>query len=37
MVPYTTERVDWAFSLMMSYRIVEIWHVDGITLTLLER
>jgi len=36
-VPYTTERVDWEFSLMMTYRIVEIWHVDGITLTLLER
>ena len=35
--PFTTERADWALSLMLDYRIVEVWHVEGITITLLER
>lgn len=34
---YSTERIDWAFSLQYAYRIAEVWHVSGITLTLLER
>lgn len=34
---FASERVDWAFSLRYLYRSAEVWHVPGITLTLLER
>lgn len=34
---YSTEQVDWAFTLQYLYRNVEVWHVPGITLTLLQR
>lgn len=34
---YATEPVNWAFSLQYLYRPAEVWHVPGITLTLLER
>lgn len=34
---YSTEPVNWAYSLQYLYRTVEVWHVSGITLTLLER
>jgi len=35
--PFSTERVDWSLALLARYRVVEVWHVTGITLTLLER
>jgi mannosyltransferase len=34
--PYSSEPVEWALALMLHYRIVEVWHVTGITITLLE-
>jgi mannosyltransferase len=34
---YATEPVNWAYTLQYLYRTVEVWHVNGITLTLLER
>ena len=35
--PFSTERVDWSLALLVHYRIVEVWHVAGITVTLLQR
>jgi mannosyltransferase len=35
--PLSTERPDWAFVLDYTYRDVETWHVQGITLTLFDR
>lgn len=35
--PYQVERTDWALSLMLEYNTVQVWHVWGITVTLLER
>jgi mannosyltransferase len=34
---FTDERLDWAFTLQYLYRSVEVWHVPGITITLLQR
>jgi mannosyltransferase len=34
---YSDERADWAFTLQYLYRSVEVWHVPGITITLLQR
>jgi mannosyltransferase len=34
---YADERVDWAFTLQYLYRSAEVWHVPGITITLLQR
>ena len=33
---YSAEPIDWALPLLLRYRIVEVWHVTGITITLLE-
>ena len=35
--PFSTERADWTLSLVVQYRVVQVWHVTGITITLLER
>ena len=35
--PYAVERTDWALALMLQYRTVQVWHVWGVTVTLLER
>lgn len=34
---YATERADWAYALQYLYRPLDVWHVQGITLTLLQR
>lgn len=36
LAPFSAEPVDWTLALMLRYRIVEVWHVAGITVTLLE-
>jgi mannosyltransferase len=35
--PYAVERSDWSLALMLEYNTVKVWHVWGITVTLLER
>jgi hypothetical protein len=35
--PYSVERSDWSLSLMLEYNTVQVWHVWGVTVTLLER
>jgi mannosyltransferase len=35
--PYAVERSDWSLALLLEYRTAQVWHVWGITITLLER
>ncbi|HET9170649.1 MAG TPA: hypothetical protein VFN97_14510, partial [Actinospica sp.] len=35
--PYSVERADWSLGLMLRYRTAQVWHVWGVTVTLLER
>ncbi|HWG27358.1 glycosyltransferase family 39 protein [Actinospica sp.] len=35
--PYAVERADWSLALMLKYNTVQVWHVWGVTVTLLER
>jgi mannosyltransferase len=35
--PYQDERADWSLALMLEYSTAQVWHVWGVTITLLER
>jgi mannosyltransferase len=35
--PYSVERADWSLALILEYNTVQVWHVWGVTVTLLER